>query len=101
MRLPPRVRLNLGLSQLLLLAGDASLNPGPVAPNLRLGTVNARSIRDKAPTLSDLLVSKSIDLLGITETGLTTREISSDPAEMSPPPNGFSFLQTPRVNKRG
>ena len=49
MRLPPCVKLNLGLFLLLLLAGDVSLNPGPVAPNLRRGTVNARSMRDKAP----------------------------------------------------
>ena len=86
MRLSPRVKLNLGLSLLLLFAGDVSLNPGPVAPNLRLGTVNARSMRDKAPALSDLVVSKGIDLLGITETWLTIRETSSDLAEMTPPP---------------
>ena len=99
MWLPPRVKFNLGLSLLLLLAGDVSLNPGPVAPNLRLGTVNARSMRDKAPALSDLVVSKGINLLGITETWLTIRETSSDLAEMTP--NGFSFFQTLRVNKRG
>ena len=75
------------------------MNPGPVAPNLRLGTVNARSMRDKAPALSDLVVSKGIDLLGITETWLTIRETSSDLAEMTP--NGFSFFQTSRVNQRG
>ena len=79
MRLPSRVKLNLGVSLLLLLPGDVSLNPGPVAPNLRLGTVNARSMRDKAPALSDLVVSKGIDLLGITET-------CSDLAQMTPPP---------------
>ena len=99
MRLPPLVKLNLGLSLLLLIAGDVSLNLGPVVPNLRLGTVNARSMRDKAPALSDLVVSKSIDLLGITETWLTTRETSSDLAEMIP--HGFCFLQSPSVNKRG
>ena len=99
MRLPPRVKLNLDLSLLLLLAGDISLNHGPVAPNLRLGTVNARSMRDKTPALSDLVVSKGIDLLGITETWLTIRETFSDLAEMTP--NGFSLFQTPRVNKRG
>ena len=84
-RLPPRVKLNLGLSLLLLLAGDVSWNPCPVAPNLRLGTVNARSMRDKAPALSHLVVNKGIDLLGITETWLTIRETSSDLAEMTPP----------------
>ena len=101
MRLTPCVKLNLGLSLLLLLAGDVSLNPGPVAPNLRLGTVNAHSMRDKAPALSELVVSKGIDLLGITETWLTIRETSSDLAEMTPPPHGFSFFQTPRVDTRG
>ena len=99
MRLPPRVKLNIGLSLLLLLAGGVSLDPGPVAPNLRLGTVNARSMRDKAPALSDLGVSRGIDLLGITETWLTIRQTSSDLAEMTP--HGFSFFQIPRVNKRG
>ena len=98
-RLPSRVKLNLGLFLFLLHAGDASLNPGPVPPNLRLGTVNAHSMRDKALAPSDLVVSKCIDLLGITETWLTTRETSSDLAEMTP--HGFSFLQTPRVSKRG
>ena len=98
MLLPPHVKLNLGFSLLMLLAGDVSLNPGPAAPNLRLGTVNARSMRDTAPALSDLVVSKGIDLLGITETWLTTRETSSDLAEMTP--HGFFFLQTPRVNKK-
>ena len=84
MRLPPRVKLNLGLSLLLLLAGNVSLNPGPVAPNLCPGTVNGRSMRDKAPVLSDLGVSKGSDLLGITEAWLTIRETSSDLAEMTP-----------------
>ena len=86
MRLPPRVKLNLGLSLLLLLAGDVSLNPGPVATNLHLETVNARSMRDKVPALSDHVVSKGIDLLGITETWLTTRETSGDLAEITPSP---------------
>ena len=99
MRLPPRVKLNLGLSPLLLLAVDVSFNPGLVVPNLHLVTVNAHSMRDKAPALSDLVVNKGTNLLGITETWLTTRETSSDVAEMTH--HGFSFLQIPRVNKRG
>ena len=56
-------------------------------------------MRDKAPALSDLVVSKGINLLGIIETWLTIRETSSDLAEMTL--HGFSFFQTPRVNKRG
>ena len=99
MRLPPRVKLNLGLSLLLLLAGEVSLTPGPVAPNRRLGTVNARSMRDKAPALSDLVVGKAIDLLGITETWLTIRETSSDLAEMTP--NDFFFFKPLELTKEG
>ena len=87
------------MSLLLLLAGDVSLNPGPERPNLRLGTVNARSMRDKAPVLSDFVVSKRIDLLGITETWLTTRETSGDLAEMTP--HGFSLFKIPGANKQG
>ena len=96
MRLSPRVKLNLGLPLLLLLAGDVSLNPGPVAPNLPLETVNARSTRDKASALSDLVVSKDIDLLGITETWLTIRETSTDLAEMVSP-----FFRSLELTKEG
>ena len=64
----PRVQLDFEFSSLLLLAADVSLNPGPGVRGLRFGTVNARSIWDKVPALSDLVASKSIDLLGITET---------------------------------
>ena len=99
MRPPPRVQLDFEFSLLLLLAGDVSLNPGPGVPGLRLGTVNARSMRDKAPALSDLVASKSIDLLGITETWLTTKETSADLADMTP--EGFSFFHKPRTRRRG
>ena len=78
MRPPPRVRLNLDMSLLLLLAGDVSLNPGPGVRNLHLDTVNAHSMPDKAPVLSDLITSKNINILGITETWLTSRENFTD-----------------------
>ena len=71
MRPAPRVQLDFDFSVLLLLTGDVSLMPGPGVCGLRLGTVNARSMQDKAPALSDLVASKSIDLLDITETWLT------------------------------
>ena len=99
MRPPPRVQLDFDFSLLLLLAGDVSLNPGPGVRGLRLGTVNARSIWDKAPALSDLVASKSIDLLGITETWLTTKETPADLADMTP--EGFSFFHKPRTQRRG
>ena len=67
--------------------------------NFRLGTVNARSMRDKAAVLSDLVVSERIDPLGITETWLIARKTSADLAEVTPA--GFSFFQIPRAKRRG
>ena len=58
-----------------------------------------RSMRDKAPLLSDLMTSKNINILGITETWLTSRETSADLAEMTP--KGFSFFHKPRTQRRG
>ena len=98
MRPPPRVQLDFEFSLLLLLAGDVSFNPGPGVRGLRLATVNARSMRDKAPALSVLVASKSIDLLGITETWLTTKETSTDLADTTP--GGFSFFHKPRTGRR-
>ena len=72
MRLPPRGHLDFDFYLL------ESLNPGPGVRGLRLRTVNAHSMRDKAPALSDLVASKAIDLLGVTETWLTTKESSAD-----------------------
>ena len=56
-------------------------------------------MRDKAPALSDLVISKGIDLLGIAETWLTTKETSPDLAEMNP--QGLSCFHEPRAQRRG
>jgi len=85
-------------SFLLLLAGDVSVNPGP-AHCLRISTINARSMRDKAPALSDLIHSKSIDVLSVTETWLTTRETRGCLTDLTPA--GFSFHQAPREGRSG
>lgn len=94
----PRVKLGLITSLLLLLAGDVSLNPGP-GRNLRLGTVNPRSIRDKGPVISDFLASRGIDLLGITETWLTTSATKAELADLTPP--GYLLFHKPREARRG
>ena len=101
LRLPPCVKFDLDLSRLMLLESDVSLNPGLVAPNLRPGAVNALSMRDKAPDRSDVVVSEGIDFLGITETWLTTRETSSDLAEMTPPPMVSPFSRPLELTKYG
>ena len=49
---PPSVKQS-GLMLLLLMCGDVAMNPGPVM----LGSVNARSIRNKGPLLADTIAS--------------------------------------------
>lgn len=94
----PRTKLNLSVGLLLLLAGDVSVNPGPTH-NLRVGSINARSMRAKAPVLTDLISTKSLDILGITETWLTPRETAASLADITPA--GFSFHQIPRPGRPG
>ena len=66
----PRCTPTLKLAILLLLAGDVSLNPGPIKRNIRLATTNVRSVRDKSAPLCDLLVSKKIIFLLLLKHGL-------------------------------
>ena len=67
--------LQFGTALLLLLAGGVNVNPARTH-NFRIATINARSMREKAPALSDLVHCKSIDILSVTvtETWLTKRE---------------------------
>ena len=53
-----------GLSGLLLLCGDIFLNPGPIC----FGVVNCRSVRNKGPSISDIMSTHSLSLLAMTET---------------------------------
>ena len=96
--LPPS-RLTFASTFLLLLAGDVSVNPGPSSTSLRMGTLNVRSIRDKGPAVSDLVTSKKIDILAITETWLSVNETTAGLAEIVPP--GFNIYQIPRTGRRG
>ena len=95
----PRSKLGFRPSLLLLLAGDVAVNPGPVTRNLRIGTINTRSMRDKAPALSDLVVSKTLDILGITETWLSTNETTASLADITP--TGFTLHHIPRSGRSG
>ena len=102
MRPPPPpllVQLDFDFFLQILLAGYVSLNPGPGVRGLRLGTVIASSMRDKVRALSDLVTSKGIELLGITETWLTTKETSVELADMTR--EGFSFFHKPRTRRGG
>ena len=68
------------------------LYPALGVRGLCLGTVYARSMRNKVPALLNLVTIKGIELLGITATWLTTslRDTSQDLAEMTPPPHRVS-----------
>ena len=92
----PRCRPNFKLSLILLLAGDVSLNPGPVVRrNVRLATTNIRSIREKTASLTDLIISKKIiDTLAVSETWLRPHDTAACIAEISTP--GYTFHHKPR-----
>ena len=91
----PRSRPTFKLAIILLLAGDVSLNPGPaVRRNIRLATTNVRSIRDQTASLSDLLISKTIDILAVTETWLRPHDTVACIADISH--SGYTFHHRPR-----
>ena len=64
---------------LLRLAGDVALKPGPTTPlhDLRIGSINVRSVREKGPFLHDLIISKSLDILAVTETWPAANDTSA------------------------
>ena len=68
---------------LLIMCGDVAMNPGPVM----LGSVNARSIRNKVPLLSDTIASHTLNFLCLTETHIRTTD--SDTFLCSLTRNGF------------
>ena len=72
------------------MCGDVAMNPGPVM----LGSVNARSIRNKGPLLSNTIASHAFDFLHLTETRIRTTD--SDSFLRSLTPDGFSPIHRPR-----
>ena len=80
--------------------GDVGLNPGPVIRhNIRLATTNIRSIREKTASLTDLIISKTIDILAVTETWLRPHATAACIADISPP--DYIFHHRPRPVGRG
>ena len=79
-----RPRPNVFLPLLLLLSGDVSLNPDPtISSRIRMATVNVRSIRQKSASVSDLVTTKSLDVVAITETWLKAKETSAALADIT------------------
>ena len=84
------------LSIILLLAGDVSINPGPTTcQNMRFATTDVRYVRHKSAALSDLMLSKHIDILALTETWLSASDTSACLADICP--YGFAYTITPVV----
>ena len=91
---PPTVKQS-GLMLLILMCGDVAMNPGPVM----LCLVNARSIRNKGPLLTDTIASHTSDFLCLTETHIRTTD--SDSFLRSLTPDGFSLIHRPRSSGIG
>ena len=95
----PRSKPSIRLLLLLILAGDVSTNPGPGRPNVKIATVNARSLKLKTAAITDLISSHSIDILALTETWIKPSDTVACVADLTPP--GFCFKHRPRAVRRG
>ena len=66
---------------------------------MRFATTNLRSVRQKSADLSDLISSKQIDILAMTETWLSSCDTAACLADISHPV--FSLSHCPRLSGRG
>ena len=66
---------------------------------MRFATTNLRFVRKKSAALSDLISSKQIDILTMTETWLSSCDTAACLDDISPP--GFSLFHCPRLSGRG
>ena len=80
---------------MLLLCGDISLNPGPIS----FGVVNCRSVRNKGPSISDMMSTDSFSILAMTETHI--RPSDNDSFLRSITPAGFTLCHRPRPHGFG
>jgi hypothetical protein len=78
-------------------------NSSRFMPRLRLGTWNAHSLNKKAASICDLIISKRIDILSITDTWLSAITAASDPtiSEILNTPQDYEFLHLPRSTGKG
>ena len=84
---------------LLLLSGDVSLKSGPNSNRIRMATVSVRLIRQKSASFSDLVTTKSLNVVAITKTWLKCKETSAALAEVTQ--QGYSLIHEPRRGKQG
>ena len=89
---------SLKLSIILLLSGYISLNPGPEAKNIKISTINARSIKCKTAPCTEFVTSKKLDVVAVTETWLKRNDTKAVIADIALP--GYHFYHQPRSNKK-
>ena len=94
------------LVALLLLLGGVETNPGPSAADAQtgvtVGLLNARSAVHKAALIHDVVADRSLDVLALTETWITSD--APDAVRLDTAPPGFQVLHQPRgssTDKRG
>ena len=66
---------------------------------MRFATTNLRSVRQKSAALSDLISSKKIDVITMTDTWLSSCDTAACLDDIYPP--GFSLFHCPRPSGRG
>jgi exonuclease III len=69
------------------------------AKQLTLFSLNCRSVKNKALSIADLVISRNIDILAMTETWLGCSTDAQVLSELKPP--GYDVLQVSRPDKRG
>ena len=70
----------------ILLVGDIDLNPDPpILQNISLATSNVRSVHNKSASITDLVISKKLDILTFTETWLSPHDTTSCISDIPPP----------------
>ena len=92
---------------LILLSGDVELNPGPscASSTLKFSLLNIRSAStitpecDKPAILQEFISDKTIDILSLTETWLSSDSLPSTLNSLTP--SGYSFINAPRLTGRG
>jgi len=76
------------------------MNPGPpILQNVRLATSKIRSVHNKSASITDLVISKKLDILDLTETWLSPHERTSCISDIFPP--DYSLYHQPRQSGRG
>lgn len=76
---------------IMLLISGIELNPGPA---LSCGVLNARSVIHRGPLIQDLISSKSLDVMAISETWTLKEDPDTILLDVAPP--GYSVLHVPR-----